>query len=137
MIFGMDSEMKTHVLKSYKLLDFLGDLGGFKEALNIVFSLFGTYFSTQLFRADFVEKYFKQKTKPQAEIKKINIPTLYMLMEPIISPLMTLFCFCKWCRCCKSKKIRKVLEDGEERLEKHLEVTKLMKKVHRTHDILK
>ena len=54
----MDSEMKTHVLKSYKLLDFLGDLGGFKEALNIVFSLFGTYFSTQLFRADFVEKYF-------------------------------------------------------------------------------
>jgi hypothetical protein len=44
-LLGMDSEMKTHVLTSYKLLDFLGDLGGFKEALNIVFSFIGTYFS--------------------------------------------------------------------------------------------
>ena len=140
MIFGMDSEMKTHVLTSYKLLDFLGDLGGFKEALNIIFSVFGTYFSAQFFRADFVENYFKevQRTaiKSKVEFKKIKIPTLYMLLEPILNPLISIFCFCR--RCCRSpKRIRKLLENGEERLEKHLEVTKLMKQVKRTHDILK
>ena len=55
---SLDSEKKTHVITSYKMLGFLVDFGGFMEALNIVFSMIGTYFSSQFFKAHMISKYF-------------------------------------------------------------------------------
>ena len=60
-----------------------------------------------------------------------------MLLEPIISPMVSILCLYKSCHGCRTKRIKKVLQDGEERLEKHLEITKLIKKVQHSHDILK
>ena len=34
---------------STQILDFLGDIGGFKEAMMIIFAIFGEYFSAKFF----------------------------------------------------------------------------------------
>ena len=44
MQFALDSQKQISVVTSYKMLEFLGDLGGFLEAIQIVFSLVGSYF---------------------------------------------------------------------------------------------
>jgi hypothetical protein len=41
----LDDNKQVNIVKSYQLLDLLGDIGGFTEALNIVFSMIGSYFS--------------------------------------------------------------------------------------------
>lgn len=41
----LDDNKQVNIVKSYQLLDLLGDIGGFTEALNIVFSMIGGYFS--------------------------------------------------------------------------------------------
>ena len=50
----MDPSEKLSVVRYYKLLDFLGDIGGFKGAINIIFSAFGVYFSKAMLKTDVV-----------------------------------------------------------------------------------
>lgn len=44
-MIGLDSFKKVSVVKTYKILEFLGDWGGFKEFLEIILSAIGLYFS--------------------------------------------------------------------------------------------
>ena len=53
-IIGMDAAKHIHVIKTYKLMEFLGDISGFKEFIEITFGLFGFYISSTLFKADFI-----------------------------------------------------------------------------------
>ena len=46
MMLVMDSEKKVHIIHNYKLLEFLGDLGGFYEMIYVPFSLLGGYYSS-------------------------------------------------------------------------------------------
>ena len=61
MIIGMDNTKHIHIIKSYKFMEFLGDISGFKEFIEIIFGLFGFYISSSLFKADFVNKLFENK----------------------------------------------------------------------------
>lgn len=63
MVFGLDSEKQVNVISSYKLLEFIGDQGGFLEALEIICMFIGSYFSSRFFKANFIEKYFKRKVE--------------------------------------------------------------------------
>ena len=45
MVIGLDSFKKITVVKTYKMLEFLGDWSGFKDFVEIVFSAVGLYFS--------------------------------------------------------------------------------------------
>ena len=53
-IVGMDSAKHMHIVKTYKLLEFLGDISGFKEFIEITFGLVGFYISSTMFKADFI-----------------------------------------------------------------------------------
>ena len=44
-IIGLDSYKKITVVKTYKMLEFLGDWSRFKDFVEIVFSAVGLYFS--------------------------------------------------------------------------------------------
>lgn len=79
------------------MLEFLGDLGGFLEAIQIVFSLVGTYFSSRFLKANFIEKFFKRKVyenscnkeafkrkNAKSGFQKIQISTFHILLEPVI-----------------------------------------------------
>jgi len=35
LVIGLDSQKKINVVKTYKILEFLGDWSGFRDALNI------------------------------------------------------------------------------------------------------
>jgi hypothetical protein len=56
MTLGLDDNKRVSVVTTQKILDLLGDLGGFKEAVNIIFSFFGYYLSNRLFKADLIIK---------------------------------------------------------------------------------
>ena len=45
LMIGFDSQKQVHIVNSYMILEFLGDLGGFKEALNILILPISSYFS--------------------------------------------------------------------------------------------
>lgn len=94
----LDDNKQVSIVKSYQLLDLLGDIGGFTEALNIVFSYIGAYFSAQYMRASFVEKLFKGKNN-----KQISIPSYHILFEPLFSFISKLMV----CKCCKKAKIKR------------------------------
>jgi hypothetical protein len=102
MVIGLSSQKKTHVIKAYKIFGLLEDLGGFLGAIEMVLPLIGAYFSTQLFKADFIKSNFKEKKREgkhmQTDFKKIKVPYSYSLLEPIIKPFVSVLC---WCRCCK------------------------------------
>lgn len=59
--FAMDSQKQIHIVSSYKVLEFLGDIGGFLEAIEIIFSTLGTYFSGRFLKSSFITKFFKRK----------------------------------------------------------------------------
>ena len=67
MIIGLDSQKEIHVVNSYKLLGFIGDIGGFYEALSILFSIIGTYFSSNLFKSYLISDNFYVKNKDSYE----------------------------------------------------------------------
>ena len=54
----MDNAKHIHIIKTYKLLEFLGDVSGFKEFIEIMFGLVGFYISSVTFKADFIHKLF-------------------------------------------------------------------------------
>ena len=45
MVIGLDSTKNVSIVKTYKILEFLGDWGGFKEFLDIILSTIGLYVS--------------------------------------------------------------------------------------------
>lgn len=57
----MDNTKHVNIIKTYKLLEFLGDISGFKEFIEIMFGLVGFYISSTMFKADFIQKLFQQK----------------------------------------------------------------------------
>jgi hypothetical protein len=56
MTLGLDDNKRVSVVTTQKALEFLGELGGFKEAVNIIFSFFGLYLSSRLFKADLAKQ---------------------------------------------------------------------------------
>lgn len=102
MTIGLSSQKQTHILKVYKFFGLLEDVGGFLGALEMILPIIGAYFSSHLFHADFVKKNFKQKLNGgknlKQDFKKIKMPWFQAILSPIISPLVSVFCFCKCCR---------------------------------------
>ena len=71
MILGLDSNKKENIIKTYKILEFLGDWSGFKDFLEIRFSSIGFYFSGQFFKQDMVTSILKKKDTPKSECQDI------------------------------------------------------------------
>lgn len=112
MSFGLDSTKQINIITSYKLLEFLGDIGGFLEALEIICMFIGSYFSSRFFKANFIEKYFKRKVQlkkadnsnsKSSGFKKIKLSMAHILFEPVIAQFISWFC---WCKSCKVFQIR-------------------------------
>ena len=59
MTLGLDSKKKISVITTEKLLEFLGDLGGFNGAVDLCLGFFGLYVSSRMFKADFIMKLFQ------------------------------------------------------------------------------
>ena len=55
---------------STQILDFLGDIGGFKEALLIILVTFGEYFSAKFFIAQVGEELYSRKKPKNKKAKK-------------------------------------------------------------------
>ena len=61
LMVGLDSFKQVSVVKTYKILEFLGDWGGFKEFLEIILSAVGLYFSEQFLKQDIIMSTLKVK----------------------------------------------------------------------------
>jgi hypothetical protein len=72
-ILKLDPVKKEIERSSGNVLDFLGDLGGFKEALNIIVAGTGTFFSAKFFIASIASKFYFTKSDPTACKKKQGI----------------------------------------------------------------
>ena len=118
MLIGFDSQKQIHVVNSYKLLSFIGDIGGFYEALSILFSIFGAYFSSNLFKSYLVSDFFFVKNK--GSFDKIKTSDQLAILDPILG----CFFYCKSCR-----RQKKIVEKGMNRFEESLEVTSLLMKM--------
>ena len=57
----MDSFKTVSVRSSVEILDFLGDIGGFQGAIEMIFGFFGTWFSSKFILAAIAKDLFKQK----------------------------------------------------------------------------
>jgi hypothetical protein len=53
------------VRSSTQILDFLGDIGGFKEALMLILATFGEYFSAKFFIAKVGEDLYLEKKRKE------------------------------------------------------------------------
>jgi hypothetical protein len=85
---ALSSLKQIHIVKVYKVFGLLEDIGGFLGALEMILPIIGGYFSSKLFRADFVKNNFKQKLNGgqnlRTDFKKIKMPCLQALLSPII-----------------------------------------------------
>ena len=55
----MDSFKTVSVRSSVEILDFLGDIGGFQGAIEMIFGFFGTWFSAKFIIAAIAKDLFK------------------------------------------------------------------------------
>ena len=94
MILELDSSKKISILKTQKLLDFLGNLGGFKQAVDICFSFFGIYISARYLKADLIRNLKTEEN--ENEVDKLKLSTFHILCEPLIAFIINTFC----CECC-------------------------------------
>jgi hypothetical protein len=91
---------------SYKILDLLGELGGFLQIIEIIFSAIGLYISERKFKFAVLEYLYLKKTNikiPKPDFKNINpyfqkikFNTCHIFFEPIYSRIY----------CCKNKLLR-------------------------------
>lgn len=100
----------------------------------MIFMIIGHYFSSQFLKAHLVKNYFRELRRNKYEEDQtakhlpINFPMTHMVLEPIISLFIALFCFCKFCkRKCKPKRTQLLLDKGIEKIERHLEITKVLR----------
>ena len=98
MLIGLDDNKRVSVVTTQKAFEFLGDFGGFKEAVNIVFSFFGFYFSSRLFKADLVKKLFKEEVVNDNSHQTFNLSGFHVIFEPIVANLVYLFSCSSFCR---------------------------------------
>ena len=69
-ILRLDPIKKEWERSSANVLDFLGDLGGFKEALNIIVVGTATFFSSKFFIASITSKFYFTRADPTLSKKK-------------------------------------------------------------------
>jgi len=62
-MISQDTTKTASYRSSTMILDFLGDIGGFKEALMLLLFLFGEYFSSLLFVPQVGKELYKGKKK--------------------------------------------------------------------------
>ena len=97
LILELSSHKKVSVLTTQKLLEILGDLGGFYQAFDICFSFFGLYVSSRLLKADMITSMLKQEDEKESKLK---LSIFHILCEPLIAFIIGTFC-CE--SCCKTK----------------------------------
>ena len=99
---GLDNNKKVNVVTTQKILEFLGDLGGFKEAVNIIFSLFALYVSNRLFKADLIKNLIKEEIVKEENIdENFDLSSVHVIFEPIIATFVSAFSFFECCKNCK------------------------------------
>ena len=69
-VLQLDPSKKEWERSTTNVLDFLGDLGGFKEALNILVSWLGTFFSAKFFISSIASKFYFTKADPSVSKKR-------------------------------------------------------------------
>ena len=106
-----------HVIKSYEILGFLRDIGGFRGALDLVFSTVGVYFSSNMFKVALVNDVFYQRVD-ENDFSKLSISLIFTLFSPVLS----IITFCSK----KQKTNNQLLSEGMKRFKKSLEVTNLI-----------
>jgi hypothetical protein len=62
-----DSSKTLSTRSSTQILDFFGDIGGFKEALLLILFFFGEYFSAKLFISKVAEDLYVTKKRGNSE----------------------------------------------------------------------
>lgn len=72
-ILKLDPVKKEIERGSSNVLDFLGDLGGFKEALDIIVVGTATFFSSKFFIASIASKFYFTRADPTASKKKQGV----------------------------------------------------------------
>ena len=92
MILGLDSKKKISVITTYKLLEFLGDLGGFKQAVDLCLGAIGVYVSSRMFKADFISKLFQKEVVNDRKKSSVSFSLFHVLFEPIIAFFLKYCC---------------------------------------------
>jgi hypothetical protein len=105
-------------MSSYKLFGFLGDVGGVQQALQVIASLVGLYWSSSMFKIDFVETIYNDSEK-----SSLNFSTIHVLLEPIIATLINIFCICKSCSYCRIKRNQLLMDKARESLDEVFDIT--------------
>ena len=59
----LDSYKTVNVRSSDEILDFIGDIGGFTDAVHMIFAVFGTFFSSRFIVSSLAKDMFLVKTK--------------------------------------------------------------------------
>ena len=106
------------------------DIGGFRGALDIVFSKIGAYFSSNLFKVALINDFFYNKSehKNKTFFKRLNMSSLSILLSPIL---------CIFDICSKRQRMKKqLIAQGMSRFKHSLEVTNLIKKTNSNSIIL-
>ena len=111
------------------MLEFLGDWGGFREAVSIVLSFFGFYFSSRLFKADLVKKLFKEEVVKNHSDQTFNLSGFHVIFEPIVANLVYLFACTACCRNMQISKNQHLLDIGQAKVEEELELANFLKLV--------
>lgn len=69
---GKDQFQTTSQRSAPRLLDFIGDVGGFLGALELGVAVIGNYFSSKLFPADIANNFFIQKKSRKRKNKVVQ-----------------------------------------------------------------
>ena len=141
-VLSLDQFQTTTVRQSTDVLTFLGDVGGFLGAIQILTTFIGTFFSSNMYIQNITESFFiralsKQEVKRKKVIKKgkiddlenlkemfekINISFTYLFLDPILNFMVPLSC-CKNLPC---RKRAKILEKSYEKFTNQLDLSKLL-----------
>ena len=86
MTLSLDDNKRVSVVTTEKVLELLGFIGGFKEAINIIFSIFGLYISSRLFKANLIKTLLKEDImKNNNNNQNFSLSSLHIIFEPLVS----------------------------------------------------
>jgi len=145
-----DSVKTINNRSSTKILDFIGDVGGFQQAMLMLFYMIGEYFSAKYLLKSIAETLYLKKNDDSGNVmkkdliqdieveggeqtianmfSKIEINSLYLLVDPFMK------CFCPLSK--QMKLQRKILEQVDKRFLEELDVILLLEKLRDSYDLL-
>lgn len=162
--FTAEAQITQSKRVSIQILDLMGEVGGFWDAMVAILAIFGNYMSSKMFQESLARSYYLRKKndyevakdielqelksnlgqkKPNIKdtnienfFERIQISTFKLFMDPIIQIFMVV---CSKCKCCQRQgtlRRMKILEKCDDRFAQEIDLSQILKKLRIAYNLI-